>query len=95
MTLEGVRAPAGVVGRPAAFEARGGRQLTALGTASAHMSERFGIDYGVLIEENRLLGRAVFVIDRDGVVRHAEYVRLLTQEPDYERALEAARQAAG
>jgi thiol peroxidase len=63
-------------------------------TASAHMNERFGIDYGVLMEENRLLGRAVFVIDREGVIRHVEYVRQLTQEPDYVRALAAAREAA-
>jgi thiol peroxidase len=63
-------------------------------TASAYMNPRFGIDYGVLIEENRLLGRAVFVIDREGRVVHAEYVRELTQEPDYAAALAAAREAA-
>src|SRR5262249_51309135 len=62
-------------------------------TASAYMNPRFGIDYGLLIEENRLLGRAVFVIDREGRVRHAEYVRELTQEPDYAAALAAAREA--
>jgi thioredoxin-dependent peroxiredoxin len=64
-------------------------------TASAYMNPRFGVDYGVLIEENHLLGRAVFVIDREGRARHVEYVRELTSEPDYERALAAAREAAG
>jgi thiol peroxidase len=64
-------------------------------TASAHMNPGFGVDYGVLIEENRLLGRAVFVIDREGRVRHVEYVRELTTEPDYAAALAAAREAAG
>jgi thioredoxin-dependent peroxiredoxin len=64
-------------------------------TASAHMNARFGIDYGVLIEENRLLGRAVFVIDREGVIRHVEYVREQATEPDYAAALAAARAAAG
>ncbi len=63
-------------------------------TATAYMNPQFGIDYGVLLEENRLLGRAVFVIDREGVIRHAEYVRELTAEPDYEAALAAAREAA-
>lgn len=63
-------------------------------TASAHMNERYGVDYGVLLAENRLLGRAVFVIDRQGRIRHAEYVRELTQDPDYERALAVAREAA-
>ena len=64
-------------------------------TASAYMNPRFGIDYGLLIEENRLLGRAVFVIDREGRIRHVEYVRELTQEPDYAAALASAREAAG
>lgn len=63
-------------------------------TASCYMNPRFGVDFGVLIEENRLLGRAVFVIDREGVVRHAEYVRELTEEPDYAVALAEAREAA-
>lgn len=64
-------------------------------TASAYMNQQFGIDYGVLLEENRLLGRAIFVIDRDGRLRHVEYVHELTMEPDYERALAAARESAG
>jgi thiol peroxidase len=64
-------------------------------TASSSMNPRFGVDYGLLIEENRLLGRAVFVIDREGRIRHAEYVRELTEEPDYAAALAAARAAAG
>ena len=63
-------------------------------TASAYMNQQFAIDYGVLIEENRLLGRAVFVIDREGRIRHLEYVRELTTEPDYAAALAAARAAA-
>lgn len=63
-------------------------------TASAYMNEQFGIDYGVLLAENRLLGRAIFVIDPDGRLRHVEYVRELSTEPDYERALAVAREAA-
>jgi thiol peroxidase len=64
-------------------------------TASGYMNPRFGVDYGVLMEENRLLGRAVFVIDREGVIRHVEYVREQVEEPDYATALAAARTAAG
>jgi thiol peroxidase len=63
-------------------------------TASAYMNPQFGIDYGVLMEENHLLGRAVFVIDRGGRVRYAEYVREQTTEPDYAAVLAAAREAA-
>jgi thioredoxin-dependent peroxiredoxin len=61
---------------------------------SAHRSEQFGRDYGVLIKEWRLLQRAVFVIDRDGRVAYAEYVNDQMLEPDYDAAIEAARRAA-
>ena len=61
---------------------------------SAHKSEQFGQDYGVLIKEWRLLQRAVFVIDRDGTVVYADYVPDQMQEPDYGKAVAAAREAA-
>jgi len=61
---------------------------------SAHRSEQFGHDYGVLIKEWRLLQRAVFVIDRHDQVVYAEYVADQMREPDYPAALKATRQAA-
>lgn len=64
-------------------------------TLSDHRDASFGQAYGTLLKELRLLTRAVFVVDRDGVVRHAEYVKEITNHPDYEAALAAARQAAG
>jgi thioredoxin-dependent peroxiredoxin len=62
---------------------------------SAHRSEDFGRDYGVLIPGWRLLQRSVFVIDREDRIAHAEYVVDQLQEPDYEAAVAAARAAAG
>lgn len=56
---------------------------------SCHRSERFGQDYGVLLEEWRLLQRAVFVIDGEGRIAHAEYVADQMREPDYDAALAA------
>ncbi len=61
---------------------------------SSHRDEAFGRDYGVLVKEWRLLQRAVFVVDRNDRVAHAEYVADQMREPDYEAAIEAARQAA-
>jgi thioredoxin-dependent peroxiredoxin len=61
---------------------------------SAHRGEEFGRDYGVLIKEWRLLQRAVFVVDGDGRIVHAEYVADQMAEPDYDTAVEAARAAA-
>jgi thiol peroxidase len=61
---------------------------------SAHKDEAFGQDYGVLIREWRLLQRAVFVIDRDDRIAYTEYVPDQMQEPNYEAALAAVRDAA-
>ena len=60
---------------------------------SSHRSERFGVDYGVLLKEWRLLQRAVFVIDADDRIAYAEYVADQMQEPDYDAAMAAVRTA--
>lgn len=61
---------------------------------SSHRDEQFGRDYGVLLKEWRLLQRAVFVIDAQDRIVHAEYVADQMREPDYDVAIAAARQAA-
>jgi thioredoxin-dependent peroxiredoxin len=61
---------------------------------SSHRSEAFGRAYGVLLQEWRLLQRAVFVIDGKGTIRHAEYVADQMAEPDYAAAIAAARAVA-
>jgi thiol peroxidase len=61
---------------------------------SAHKSEAFGRDYGVLLKEWRLLQRAVFVIDRNDRIVYADYVADQMKEPDYDAALAAAQNAA-
>jgi thiol peroxidase len=60
-------------------------------TLSDHRDASFGKAYGVLIKELRLLARAVFVLDRDGIIRYMQIVDELTNEPDYETALDAAK----
>lgn len=60
-------------------------------TLSDHRDASFGTSYGVLIKGLRLLARAVFVVDRKGVVRYQELVREVASEPDYGAALKAAR----
>ncbi len=61
-------------------------------TLSDHRDTAFGSSFGVLIKELRLLARAVFVVDKDGIVRYVQIVNELTNEPDYEGAIEAAKQ---
>lgn len=62
-------------------------------TASDYKHRSFGPSFGVLIKELGLLARAVFVVGRDGAVAHVEYVPDMTQEPDYDAALEAVQTA--
>ena len=62
-------------------------------TLSDHKDAGFGAAYGVLIKELRLLARAVFVVDKTGVIRYIQIVDELTNEPDYKAALEAVKDA--
>jgi len=61
-------------------------------TLSDHRDASFGRAYGVLIKELRLLARAVFVVNKEGVLQHIQIVPELTNEPDYEQVLDAVKQ---
>ncbi|RJQ61745.1 MAG: thiol peroxidase [Desulfobacteraceae bacterium] len=61
---------------------------------SDHRNAEFGTNYGVLIKELRLLARAVFVVDRKGIVRYIQLVKEIAQEPDYDAALSALKKLA-
>lgn len=60
---------------------------------SDHKDAGFGSAWGTLIKELRLNSRAVFVVDRDNKIRHAEYVREVADHPNYDAALAAAKLA--
>ena len=62
-------------------------------TLSDHRDASFGESYGVLIQELRLLARAVFVVDANDKVTYVEYVSEATNHPNYEAAIEAAKAA--
>jgi thioredoxin-dependent peroxiredoxin len=64
-------------------------------TLSDYRDAAFGNAYGVLIKELRLLARAVFVVDKEGVIHYVQLVREMTQEPDYESVLTAVRELTG
>jgi thiol peroxidase len=61
-------------------------------TLSDHRDAAFGKAYGVLIKDLRLLARTVFVVDKQGVVRYVELVKEIASEPNYQAALDAARE---
>lgn len=54
-----------------------------------HLS--FGLNYGLLIKELKLLARAVLILDKNDVMRYVQIVGELTSPPDYERAMEGLR----
>lgn len=60
---------------------------------SDHREASFGTAYGTLMIENRLLGRSVFVIGSDDVVRYAEYVSDAGKLPDFDQVLHAVHEA--
>jgi thiol peroxidase len=67
-----------------------------LSVASDYIDKEVSKAYGVLMSENKLKGlsaRAVFVVDRSGKVVYKEIVPEVTDEPNYEAALEAIKQA--
>lgn len=55
---------------------------------SDHKDTDFGIKYGFLIEEMRLLARGVIIVDQYDMVRYVELVREVNEEPDYDKALQ-------
>jgi thiol peroxidase len=64
---------------------------------SAYSDESFGEDWGVLIKApplRRVLQRAVFVLDKDDTVRHAEYCPEIAEQPDFDKALQEAAKLA-
>jgi thiol peroxidase len=71
----------------------GAHNIKNLQTLSDHREASFGRAYGVLIEELRLLSRAIFVIGRNDIVRYVEYVPEVAQHPDYDKAIGALRDA--
>jgi thioredoxin-dependent peroxiredoxin len=52
----------------------------------------FGINYGLLIKELKLLARAVCILDRSDAIRYIQIVGELTAPPDYDRAVENLHQ---
>lgn len=60
---------------------------------SDYMDRSFGEATGTLIDEVKLLSRAVFVVDKTGTIVHAEYVSEAGKEPNYEAALSALKAA--
>ena len=67
-----------------------------LTVASDYIDKAVSKAFGILMDDNKLKGlsaRAIFVIDRNGDVVYKEIVPEVTDEPNYEAALEAIKEA--
>jgi thioredoxin-dependent peroxiredoxin len=73
----------------------GAEGIKNLRVGSDYFDHNFGKAYGMLIEELKLLARGVFVLDKEGKVVHAETVKEVTNEPDYDSAVKALQSAVG
>ncbi|MBN2470717.1 MAG: thiol peroxidase [Anaerolineae bacterium] len=60
-------------------------------TLSTHRDMKFSDDYGVHDTDWRVNQRSLFVLDSDNVIRYAEYVPVISDEVNFEAALNTAR----
>ena len=60
-------------------------------TLSDHRDLDFGLKYGFVMEEVRLLSRGIVVLDRNNKVVYVEYLDQIGKHPDYDKALEAVK----
>ena len=69
----------------------GAAAVKAVHTYSDYQKADFGKSYGVLIKDLRLLARAIFIVDKDGIVKYVQIVPEVSKEPDYESVLTALK----
>lgn len=62
-------------------------------TLSDHKTAKFGQNYGTMIKEQRILRRAIFVINQDDIIVYSAYMPAIGDEPNYPEVLEAAKHA--
>lgn len=59
--------------------------------ASDYKDRAFGKKYSLLIDELKLLTRAILVLDKNNVVKYIEYISEITNEPNYDEAIKHAK----
>lgn len=69
----------------------GVEEIKNMRVGSDYQNRNFGNNWGTLIEELKILSRAIFVLDAEGNVVYAEYVPEVASEPNYEKAMEALK----
>ena len=70
----------------------GAENITNIKSASDYQDRKFGQNWGMLIEELKILARGTFVVDASGTVVYAETVKEVTEEPNYDAAMGALKE---
>lgn len=63
-------------------------------TTSDYQYHDFGMKYGTIIKDLKILSRAVFVIDKEGIIRYVEYVKEQTALPNFNAVYETVKKYA-
>lgn len=66
------------------------KDISKVKLVSDYLYEDFAKKYSLFINELKLINRAIFVVDKDNVIRHVEYLKQNTELPDVEKALDIA-----
>jgi len=69
----------------------GAEGIKSMKVGSDYQTGNFGLSYGLMIDELKLLARAVYVLDSNGKVVYGQIVPEVAQEPDYAPALAALK----
>lgn len=69
----------------------GAEGITNIKSLSDYQDRNFGNNWGMLIEELKILARGVFVLDKNGKVVYAETVKEVASEPNYDAAMAAIK----
>lgn len=69
----------------------GAKGISNIEVLSDYQNREFGEKYGILIDELKLLNRSIFVLDKDNKIVYLEVLEQNTEHPDYDKALEAAK----
>jgi thiol peroxidase len=69
----------------------GAESIKNMRCGSDYQDRSFGQNWGMLIDELKLLARGAFVLDASGKVVYAETVKEVTSEPNYDGALSAIK----
>jgi len=73
----------------------GAEDINNMKVGSDYQDRNFGNNWGMLIEELKILSRGVFVLDANGKVVYAQIVPEVTDEPNYDAAMNALQSLVG